>query len=106
LIQSVKGLETKGLGGPKMNVSDVTSGSTDRYGIEFEANSGAEIGIVGEGKANLHLFVFDDQQQSVCSGELPGDIQYCSWMPTRRQTFRIEVRNRGNSEERYKVVTN
>ena len=107
LIEDSKAGATKGAtGGPKSGTTSVLAGDTDVFYISFNAWEWAEVNVVGDGDTDLDLHVYDEYGNLVDSHTDGMDVAYCSWIPIRTATFRIEVKNWGRVYNRYRITTN
>ena len=108
LIENSKmpGKPKRAEGGPKSGTTYVLAGDTDIFYITFNAWEWAEVTVVGDGDTDLDLHVYDGNGNLVDSDIRPIDVAYCSWIPIRTATFRIEVKNWGSVYNRYRITTN
>jgi hypothetical protein len=84
----------------------VTAMDTDAYEILFAGREDAAIYVVGDGDTDLDLFVYDENDNLVCSDEDETDAMLCEWTPRRTGTFRVEIVNLGGVYNEYSLVTN
>ena len=99
--------DTKGAeGGPKSNTTSVLAHDTDIFYVTFNAWEWAEVAVRGDGDTDLDLHVYDENGNLVDSDTDATDVAYCSWIPIRTATFRIEVKNWGSMYNRYRITTN
>ena len=98
---------TKGRpGGPGIAVTDVLAHDTDIFRITFRGGEWAEVTVVGDGDTDLDLHVYDENGNLVDRDIGGTDVAYCSWIPIRTATFRIEVKNWGRVYNKYRLTTN
>ena len=84
----------------------VLAHDTDIFYVTFNAWEWAEVTVVGDGDTDLDLHVYDENGNLVDSDIGGTDVAYCSWIPIRTATFRIEVKNWGSVYNRYRITTN
>ena len=107
MIEAAAAASSRGaVGGPKYSVTTVIAGHTDVYTTAFIGNEVAEVGIVGDGSADLDLIILDEGGHVICNSAGPRDVEYCEWTPRWTGNFQIRVKNNGNVDDAYKLVTN
>ncbi|MEP2530335.1 hypothetical protein [Shimia sp.] len=108
LIEDVRFETSKGVSdGPVYSVAIIGAGGTDEYeSLPFTGGDYAEIYVEGKGNTDLNLYVYDAQGRLVCSDTDISDIAYCGWRPATTSGFRIEVRNKGDANNQYALITN
>jgi len=107
LIDSVAASQVKGReGGPADHYDQVLAGGTDEYPATFLAHETAEIGISGDHSTDLDLYVYDQNNNLICSSAASGDTEYCNWTPRWTGAFKIHVVNRGSVANNYEIITN
>src|SRR5437773_530020 len=89
------------VGGPGSDVFTVQGYQSVSYNITFEGGKVAEVAIVGDGRTDLDLFVYDASGKLIRQGIGPIDIESLSWVPPSTQTYRVVVVNLGGSANRY-----
>ena len=93
-------------GGAKYWESYLPAGRWDRYDITFNGNQFAEVGIAGDGSADLDMEVYDENGNLVCSDYSFGDVAYCDWSPIWTGNFTVAVLNNGSRGNYYWLLTN
>ena len=108
LAEDVMASATKGRSaGPGYNVVTLPGSTTDNYdGVDFNGGEYAEVYAEGSGATNLDLYVYDENGNLICSDTDYSDIAYCGWTPKWTGPFDIVVINRGDSSNRYALITN
>lgn len=108
LADDVMASATKGRTvGPGYNVVTLPGQAVDSYaGVSFDGGRYAEVYTEGSGRTNLDLYIYDENGNLVCSDTDSSDIAYCGWTPRWTGGFTIKVINRGNSSNRYALITN
>ncbi len=107
MIDSVASSQVKGReGGPADHYDQVLAGGTDSYPAIFMAHDAAEIGISGDHSTDLDLYVYDENNNLICSSASAGDTEYCNWTPRWTGAFTVKVVNRGNVANNYEIITN
>ncbi|MEM9684522.1 MAG: hypothetical protein AAF942_14715, partial [Pseudomonadota bacterium] len=96
MIDDVEATKPKGrLRGPGRAQSSVKANGTTVFkgkDLVFRGGEVAEIAVMGDGDANLDLFVFDELNNQICASSRYADREYCRWTPRWTGPFRIEVR--------------
>jgi hypothetical protein len=92
-------------GGPSIDIADCPANGSVTYYVTFRAGM-AEVAIVGDGRTDLDIFVYDMQGRLVAQGIGPTDIESVRWSVPRPGTYRIVVVNLGNIGNRYALATN
>jgi len=83
----------------------IAAGEAQVWQIPFFAESPAELGLLGDGKANLDLAV-TLAETPVCLDTAPADRALCSFRPSENATFTITVTNRSETAATYSLLTN
>lgn len=99
---AVKGL----VGGPAYTIERVEAQTSDIFAVEFEGGEYAEVAISGDGDTDLDLYVFDENENLICSSLDAGDDEYCKWSPRWTGTFYIQIQNLGTLYNEYELATN
>ncbi len=76
------------------------------YNITFWGGEQARIAIVGDGSTDLDIFVYDSNGRLIVQGIGLTDRELVTWVPGQTQTYRIVVRNLGNTWNRFSLATN
>jgi hypothetical protein len=74
--------------------------------VVFKGGEVAEIAVMGDGDANLDLYVFDELNNEICVSKRYADREYCRWTPRWTGPFRIEVRNRSPLWSEFTITVN
>ena len=107
LISDLRATGTKGrLGGPKVSMARVGSGSVDRYREPFRPTAPAVVYVEGDGDTDLTLTVRAPGGAVVCREDDRGDLKMCVWTPTSAGPHMIEVSNAGAVVNAYSLATN
>ena len=107
MIDSVAASQVKGReNGPADHFDTVAASGTDEYHATFVGHELAEIGFSGDHATDLDLYVYDQNNNLICSSTSSGDTEYCSWTPRWTGPFTIHVVNRGNAANNYEIITN
>lgn len=81
-------------------------GESQTWQIPFFAGTTAEIGLLGDGKADLDLAVALPDQPPLCLDSAPTDRALCTIRPAENATYAITVTNRGETAATYSLLTN
>jgi hypothetical protein len=84
----------------------IAAGEAQVWQIPFFAESAAEVGLLGDGKANLDLTVTTADDTAVCLDTAPADRALCTFQPAENATFAITVTNRSETAATYSLLTN
>ncbi len=106
-IEQVESQESKGrVGGPGKVYERVNARSHDRYRIRFHAGKPAIVTVVGNGRTDLDLRIYDQNGNLVCKDVDYTDRNYCRWQPIWEGIFTIKITNLGRKASGYKLQTN
>ncbi|MEZ5756164.1 MAG: hypothetical protein R3D90_15905 [Paracoccaceae bacterium] len=84
----------------------IDPGIAQVWSIPFFAGSLAEIGLMGDGKADLDLAIADAEGRALCLDSGPSDRALCSLRPVENQTYTITVTNRSETAASYSLLIN
>ena len=84
----------------------IAGGAAQVYSLPFFAASLAEIGLLGDGSANLDLAVTLPDGTPVCLDSAPSDRALCAFTPPENATFSVTVTNRSEAPASYSLLTN
>ncbi|MEO1091709.1 MAG: hypothetical protein AAFX81_13820 [Pseudomonadota bacterium] len=73
---------------------------------EFVERQAAELVLRGSGRTDLDLFVFDELGNEICRSEGVTANEYCAWTPRWTGAFRIVIKNLGQAESGFELLTN
>ncbi len=93
-------------GGPKGGRNTVRGNSESSHSIVFRGKETAGIMVAGNGDTNLDCAVFDNSGMLIVVDSGPDDSCDLSWVPSETGTFRLVVKNRGNTPNEYVIQTN
>jgi len=79
---------------------------TDIYRMDFRGDRSARVRVSGDGDTDLDLYVFDENDNLICSDEDSSDYCVCEWSPRWTGTFRIVIKNLGHVYNRYRLSWN
>lgn len=91
--------------GAKHGTSVVSSNDTDSYRIRYEGDAPAAVFVSGDGDSDLDLFVYDENDNLICSDTDATDDMLCRWNPRWTGSFTIRIKNLGVAN-RYRLWTN
>jgi hypothetical protein len=94
------------IGGASRTLSRLPAGYQDTWRVPFYGGVMAELAIVGDGDAPLHLLVTDDNGHRICADSSRTDQVYCSWTPRWDGYFIVTVKNAGSVRNSYYILTN
>lgn len=84
----------------------IGAGETHIWQIPFFAGSPAELGLLGDGTANLDLAVTGAEDTPLCLDTAPSDRALCAFRLTENATLTITVTNRSDAAATYSLLTN
>ena len=86
--------------------ADIAAGQAQVWRIPFFAAAPAEVGLLGDGKANLDLTVSLGDAAPLCRDSAPADRALCTFVPAENATFTVTVTNRSETAASYSLLTN
>lgn len=84
----------------------IGAGETHVWQIPFFAEAPAELGLLGDGKANLDLRVSGAEDTPICLDSAPSDRALCAFRLAENATLTITVTNRSDMAATYSLLTN
>ena len=84
----------------------IGAGETHIWQIPFFAEAPAELGLLGDGTANLDLTVTGAEDTPLCLDTAPTDRALCAFRLTENATLTITVTNRSDTSATYSLLTN
>jgi hypothetical protein len=84
----------------------IAGGAAQVYQLPFFAAAMAEVGLLGDGTANLDLTVTTADGTPVCLDTAPGDRALCTFSPSENAGFQITITNRSEAAASYSLLTN
>lgn len=107
LIEDAQAEGSRGrIGGASSTLSRLPKGKTDVWEIPFYGESYAEIGVLGDGDADLDVMVTDENGNTICYDVSGSDKVYCEFTPAWNGYFYVTVQNVGNVRNSYYLLTN
>ena len=93
-------------GGSRFNRDRVLAHSSDTYTMRFRAGEVARVAVTGDGDTDLDLYVYDEFGNLIGSDTDYTDQCIVTWAPRWTGVFTIQVVNRGNVYNVYRLQTN
>lgn len=84
----------------------IAAGESHAYSLPFFSAALAEVGLLGDGKANLDLSVTTGDGTPLCLDTGPADRALCAFTPAENATFTVTVTNRSETDATYSLLTN
>jgi hypothetical protein len=107
LVAEVEKSGSKGAtDGPKYGEGVIAGNTTTQCIVNFRGLEPAVIVVVGDGNADLDLFVYDADGKLIVSDETVGSEAKVAFIPTATANFRISLKNCGTRESRFAMATN
>jgi hypothetical protein len=75
----------------------IQAGSSVTYNIEFVGGKTAEFAIIGNSDTDVDILVYDKSGNRIAQDVGLSDLGLVRWTPGSTQTYRIEVKNLGNT---------
>jgi hypothetical protein len=92
--------------GPGRDTGFVRGRSVTSYNVSFRGGERAAVYANGPGITDLDMYIFDQNGNTICRDIDYSDNMSCFWTPRWTGTFRVEVRNLGNTGVSFNMVTN
>ncbi|CAK0766126.1 Peptidase C-terminal archaeal/bacterial domain-containing protein [uncultured Gammaproteobacteria bacterium] len=107
IIDEIAETVTRGrVGGPAVTYDRVKARGIDKWRLTYRGGQLAEVSVNGDHDTDLDLYVYDEQNNLVCSDTAWGDNTYCRWYPRWNGTFYVKIVNHGRVSNRYVLMTN
>lgn len=90
--------------GRSIAIKTVPAYGSVSYTIELYGNERTFLDIVGNGKTALNFEIYNSAGQRIGGTRGPGDNFRYSFVPSRRDFYRIVVRNDGGASNTYSLV--
>ncbi|ESW62572.1 MAG: hypothetical protein Q27BPR15_00450 [Rhodobacter sp. CACIA14H1] len=84
----------------------IAAGGTQVWTIPFFAATLAEVGLLGDGKANLDLSVATADGTPICIDTAPADRALCTFSTPENASLTVTVTNRSETAATYSLLTN
>ena len=84
----------------------IGAGETHVWQIPFFAEAPSELGLLGDGRANLDLSVTGTEDTTLCLDTAPADRALCAFRLAENATLTITVTNRSEMPATYSLLTN
>ena len=84
----------------------IGAGETHVWQIPFFAGATSELGLLGDGTANIDLAVTGADDTPICLDTAPGDRALCALRLAENATLTITVTNRSETAATYSLLTN
>lgn len=107
MAKDLEAVGSKGVvGGPVAGTYTLAGQDYVVFELEYRGDELAEVGVLGDGNADLDLFVFDRRMNPFLQDESPNYICYLSWYPRRTEVYYVVVYNRGTASSSFIIGTN
>lgn len=84
----------------------IGAGATQVYTLPFFGASLAEVGLLGDGKANLDLAISSGEGGALCLDTAPEARAFCSFVLPENASVTVSVTNRSETASSYSLLTN
>lgn len=81
-------------------------GSESCVKVTMRGKELAIVGVVGDGDADLDLYVADSNGWKVCASNGPGYLEDCAWVPRWTDAYVVCVENAGEVASAFMILTN
>ena len=95
-----------GVDGPQYAEKRIRPGETQSFVVTFRGGEVAGVGVAGNGRSDLDLYVFDEDGNLIGSDTDVTDVCEVIWTPRWTGPFLIVVRNQSRSRNTYRILTN
>ncbi|HYE73611.1 MAG TPA: hypothetical protein VEF04_09770 [Blastocatellia bacterium] len=92
--------------GPRKDCLKVSGETYHTLIIWFVGNEEARVTLIGDGKADLDLYVYDQSGKQVACDEDATATCLVSWTPSQTASYTIKIVNRGQAESSYCLTSN
>jgi len=92
--------------GPQRIYENVLAGRTDVFQIKFIGGEKAQVGVVGDGDADIDLYIYDENDNLIESDADRTSACIAEWTPSWTGTFKVKIKNIGSVRSDYLLVTN
>ncbi len=107
MADGVEKMTSRGsISGGDASFSRVSAKSSDIYSLSFKDSELASVGVDGDRGTNMDLFVTNEKGEDICKDTSLTDNLLCEWIPLRTEKFTIEIKNHGNSPNKYVLRNN
>ena len=111
LIADVRAYKVRNI--PTINATDasllnksIKQGGADRVEVRFSAGQPAVVYVHPVPEVNLGLFVYDEYNNLICTGEGESHEAQCRWRPRWDGSYLVDVRNNNDTEVAYVLAIN
>jgi hypothetical protein len=111
LIADVRAYKVRNI--PTINAADasllnksIKQRGADRVEVRFEAGQPAVVYVHPVPAVNLGLFVYDEYNNLICTGEGESHEAQCRWRPRWNGSYLVDVRNNNDTEVAYVLAIN
>lgn len=95
------------IGGPRVEHYDTVKPlTTDVYHLTFRGGELARVGVVGDGKTDIDLYIYDENNNLIASDDDNTSTCIAEWTPRWTGSFTVKIRNRGRLSSSYALLTN
>ncbi len=106
-VRKLKGRDIPGIGDEvQLLHKKVTGKGFDRAEARFKAGELAIVYVQPEGAGQIALFVYDEFNNLICSGDGDTSRSVCRWRPRWDGSYLLDVRNYGSTDVAYRLAIN
>ena len=106
-VRKLKGRDIPGIGDEvQLLHKKVTGKGFDRAEARFKAGELAIVYVQPEGTGQIALFVYDEFNNLICSGDGDTSRSVCRWRPRWDGSYLLDVRNYGSTDVAYRLAIN
>lgn len=92
--------------GPRKDCLKVSPETFHTLAVWFAGNEEARVTLIGDGKADLDIYVYDQSGKQVACDEDATSTCIASWTPPQTALYTIKIVNRGRAESSYCLTSN
>lgn len=91
--------------GSKTGVQYIVPYTYDTFWESFVGGANGGVTIIGDGNADLDLYIYDQNGNTICTSTSAGSYEYCAFNPKWTGPFKIVVKNQGLYSSNYRITT-
>jgi hypothetical protein len=105
MVDDVEAEIMRGAGG-KVYVGEVALNRSSQITLDFSGGELAAVYVEGDGKGDIDLFVYDEDENLICVDTDTADAGLCKWIPETDGLFILKINDTSPVEREYVLLTN